>query len=162
MVDDDEDDHVLARNAFEASKAPGTFYCVEDAIELFEYLFHSGKYGTKPELPHPALILLDLNMPRKNGNEILKEVKSIRALKDIPIVIFTTSRDEDEMAYSLEVGAEAYITKPSSFRGWVEVMKSLCCKGLHDSLKSPSTILGTERERLTRERSPFENPAHRK
>jgi CheY-like chemotaxis protein len=125
MVDDDEDDCVLATDAFKQSKVSGSFYCVEDGIELFNYLFHSGKYAREVEAPLPALILLDLNMPRKDGRQALKEIKSIPAFQNIPIVVFTTSRDEKDRAYSREMGAEAFLTKPVIFKEWVRIMKSI-------------------------------------
>ena len=125
MVDDDEDDCVLALDAFRESRVPGSFYFVEDGIELFDYLFHSGKYGRQVEAPLPSLILLDLNMPRKDGREALKEIKSNPAFQDIPIVVFTTSRDEKDIVFSREMGVKAFITKPPSFNEWVGMMKSI-------------------------------------
>lgn len=130
MVDDDEDDCMLGKGAFKQSKAPGRFYCVEDGSEMFDYLFHAGKFEKDGVTTLPALILLDLNMPRKDGRQALREIKSIPAFQGIPIVIFTTSRDKEDRAYCLEIGANAFITKPSGFPGWVKTMKFLAAQWL--------------------------------
>ena len=117
MADDDEDDCTLAKEAFEASGALGTVHCVEDGAELLRYLSRSS--------PLPELILLDLNMPRQDGRQTLKELRSTPAFKDIPVVIFTTSREEKDMVSSRQLGANSFITKPGSFADWVGIMKDL-------------------------------------
>jgi len=116
MADDDEDDCLLARNAFEACGAPGAFACVEDGVALLNYLSRS---------PLPALILLDINMPRMNGFEALKEIKSMQAFQDIPVVVVTTSGEEKDMANSSNLGADSFFTKPSGFNDWINMMKAL-------------------------------------
>jgi PAS domain S-box-containing protein len=131
MVDDDDDDCMLARDAFQESKARGAIHCIEDGVELMDYLFRSGKYSGESEPPLPALILLDLNMPRKDGREVLKEIKSIPVFQNIPIVVLTTSQEEKDIAFSREAGANAFISKPSSFSGWVKIMRSLAQDWLH-------------------------------
>lgn len=125
MADDDEDDCMLARDAFEESQAPGDFCCVQDATELLNYLLGSGKYGERARAPLPALIILDLNMPGKDGRQALREIKSIPALQNIPVVILTTTREDKDIAFSREMGANSIITKPAEFEKWVEMMKSL-------------------------------------
>jgi CheY-like chemotaxis protein len=117
MADDDEDDRMLAQDAFAASGARGTLHCVGDGVELMDCLFSS--------LSLPAVILLDLNMPRKDGREALKEVKSIPQLQSIPVVVLTTSQEEKDKAYTGELGAESFITKPASFGEWIRIMRSL-------------------------------------
>lgn len=117
MADDDEDDCTLAKYAYEESKAPGVFECVEDGIQLMEYLSRSD--------PLPAMILLDLNMPRKDGRQALKDIKADPELQFIPVAILTTSREEQDMTYAREMGAEAFFTKPTAFGEWVEIMKTL-------------------------------------
>jgi CheY-like chemotaxis protein len=117
MADDDNDDCLLARDAFQLSGARGTMDFVEDGIELIKYLSRSDIL--------PALILLDLNMPRKNGRQALIEVKAIPACKGIPVIVFTTSYEENDLIYCSKEGAASFITKPSSFTKWVEIMKSL-------------------------------------
>jgi two-component system, response regulator len=123
MADDDEDDCMLARNAFEACGAPGAFACVEDGMALLDYLSRS---------PLPALILLDINMPLMDGFEVLKEMKSIPAFQDIPVVMVTTSREEEDMAKSLTLGADSFFTKPSRFSDWINMMKSLSDRWLEE------------------------------
>jgi len=92
MADDDDDDCLLAKDAFEMSGGLGAFICVEDGQKLMDYLLRSD--------PLPALILLDLNMPRKDGREVLKEIKAIPAFQRIAIVILTTSSEEDDVVFS--------------------------------------------------------------
>jgi CheY-like chemotaxis protein len=117
MADDDDDDCTLAKEAFEASGALGIIHCVEDGIELLKYLSNS--------VPLPALILLDLNMPQKDGRQILKELKSTSVFQGIPVVVLTTSREEKDITYSQKMGADSFITKPATFGEWVGIMKSL-------------------------------------
>ncbi len=122
MADDDPEDCMLATEAFIESGANAAFSCVEDGVELMEYLgdasgFEAGKL--------PDLVLLDLNMPRKDGRRALVEIKSRPSLRHIPIVILTTSKEEKDIALSLEAGAESFITKPRTFDEWVQIMKSL-------------------------------------
>jgi CheY-like chemotaxis protein len=116
MADDDEDDCLLARNAFEACGAPGGFECVRDGMALLDYLSRS---------PLPALILLDINMPLMDGFEVLKAIKSIPTFQDIPVVVVTTSREAKDVANSSKLGADFFFTKPSRFNDWVNMMKSL-------------------------------------
>ena len=124
MADDDDDDCALAKDAFAESGAQGAIRCVENGIELIDFLARSGKFE-KEAVPVPALILLDLNMPRKDGRQALKEIKSSAAFRAIPVVVLTTSREEKDIVFSREMGAESFITKPSSFGEWVVMMKSL-------------------------------------
>jgi CheY-like chemotaxis protein len=122
MADDDAEDCMLAAEAFEACGARADFSCVEDGIELMDYLAE----GSGSEAGGlPDLILLDLNMPRMDGREALLEIKAEPALQHIPIVILTTSEEEKDISFSLRAGASSFITKPATFDGWVEIMKSL-------------------------------------
>ncbi len=125
MADDDDDDCMLARDAFEQSNAQGTICCLEDGAELMDYLFRAGKYAAEAHAPLPALILLDLNMPRKDGREVLAEIKANPVFRDIPIVVLTTSREVRDLIFSREMGANAFITKPGTFDEWVGMMRSL-------------------------------------
>jgi CheY-like chemotaxis protein len=126
MADDDEDDCMLARKAFEESKTHGAFLCVEDGDKLMDYLLCSVESDAEDRQKLlPALILLDLNMPRKDGRQALREIKAIPAFKNIPIVILTTSRDESDISFSREMGANSFITKPNEFYQWVEIIESL-------------------------------------
>jgi CheY-like chemotaxis protein len=124
MADDDDDDCLLARDAFEESGNQGIFLCLENGQELMDYLFGSDIL--------PSLILLDLNMPKKDGRQALKEIKSNPAFQSIPIVVFTTSQEEQDILYAREMGADHFITKPPTFGEWVGVMKMLATHRLND------------------------------
>ncbi len=122
MADDDEEDCLLAAEAFAESGAKAVFSCVLDGIELMQRL--SARYLSETvELPN--LILLDLNMPRKDGRQALLEIKADPVFQHIPIVILTTSKEEMDIAFSMKAGAESFVTKPTTFEDWVEIMKSL-------------------------------------
>jgi CheY-like chemotaxis protein len=125
MADDDRDDCLLVRDAFVESRLLNELRFVEDGEELMDYLYHRGKYGHIDSSPRPGLILLDLNMPRKDGREALEEIKSDSDLRSIPIVVLTTSKQEEDILRSYDVGANSYITKPVTFKGLVDVMKTL-------------------------------------
>lgn len=125
MADDDEDDRLLTQDALQESRVRNTLYCVEDGVELLEYLKREGKYADPESSPRPGLILLDLNMPRKDGREALKEIKADAELKNIPVVILTTSGQEEDKVKGYNLGAASYITKPVNFEGLVELMKAL-------------------------------------
>jgi len=125
IADDDEDDRLLTQDALAESRVLNTLYCVEDGVELLEYLNREGKYQDKAKSPRPHLILLDLNMPRKDGREALKEIKDNPDFKGIPVVILTTSKQEEDKVKGYNLGAASYITKPVNFEGLVELMKTL-------------------------------------
>ena len=114
----------MTREALEESFVINDLREVEDGEELMEYLRHTGKYSDPETAPRPGLILLDLNMPRKNGQEALEEIKADPALRRIPIVVLTTSQDEVDVADSYDLGVSSYICKPVTFVGLVKVMKS--------------------------------------
>ena len=130
MADDDEDDCMLATDAFKESNSAGTFLCVEDGVELLEYLSRSGKTGIT-ETPLPAMILLDLNMPRKTGRQALTEIKSVPAFQNIPVVVLTTSREVEDVTLFRQMGAKDFITKPNLFSEWVAIIKSLVERWVH-------------------------------
>jgi len=122
MADDDAEDCMLATEAFAESGAKAAFSCVLDGVELMDHLT---KHSRSEAKRLPDLILLDLNMPRKDGREALIEIKSEPALQHIPIVILTTSADQNNVDLIKKGGAELFITKPATFDEWVEIMKSL-------------------------------------
>jgi CheY-like chemotaxis protein len=124
MADDDADDRLLAADAMKESRLGNDFRCVEDGQELMDYLTHAGKYAGG-DAPRPGLILLDLNMPRKDGRQALKEIKSNPELRQIPVVILTTSSTEEDVARSYDLGANSFITKPVTFDRLVEIVRSL-------------------------------------
>ena len=134
MADDDAEDCMLATEAFSESGAKAKFTCVVDGMELMDYLSEHSSHETKGV---PVLILLDLNMPRKDGREALVEIKSEPALQHIPIVILTTSEEPRDIAFTMKAGAESFITKPASFDEWVEMMKSLAERWLTEALDEP-------------------------
>ena len=125
MADDDEDDILLTRKALHQGKLLNELYCVRDGEELLDYLLHRGDYTEVEKAPRPGVILLDLNMPKKDGREALKEIKANTDLKDIPIVVFTTSKAEEDIYRSYKLGVNSFITKPVTFERLVEVMQML-------------------------------------
>ena len=125
MADDDADDRMLTRDALEESRVLNELRFVEDGEELMEYLTRQGKFANPEDSPRPGLILLDLNMPKKDGREALKEIKSDPNLRRIPIVIMTTSKAEEDIFRSYDSGASSFITKPVTFDRLVELMRTL-------------------------------------
>jgi CheY-like chemotaxis protein len=125
LADDDEDDCMLTREALEESRLANDLRVVGDGEELLAYLRRQGKYAEPGSAPKAGLILLDLNMPRKDGREALAEIKADPALRAIPVVVLTTSRAEEEIYRSYDLGASSFISKPVSFEGLVDVMKGL-------------------------------------
>lgn len=123
MADDDDDDYLLTKKALEESKLLNTLIRVKDGEELLDYLNERGEYTSGTQ--RPGVILLDLNMPRKDGREALKEIKSNPDLNDIPVVIFTTSKAEEDVYRSYQLGSNSFITKPVTFESLITVMKAL-------------------------------------
>jgi CheY-like chemotaxis protein len=124
MADDDQEDCLLAQAAFEQIAFGGQIRFVEDGEELLNYLRQRQTYSCPENAPRPDLILLDLNMPRMDGRKALREIKSDPLLKDIRVVILTTSRQEKDVKLCLETGACDFRTKPVEFSKWVEIMAS--------------------------------------
>jgi CheY-like chemotaxis protein len=125
MADDDDDDRMLAKEALAECRLANDLHFVEDGEELIDYLCYRGQYSDPQSAPRPGLILLDLNMPKKDGREALKDIKSHAELRHIPIVILTTSKAEEDIYRSYDLGANSYITKPVTFDSLVDVMKAL-------------------------------------
>ena len=124
LADDDADDRMLARDALAESRLANDLRFVEDGEDLMDYLRRRGKYASA-DAPRPGLILLDLNMPRKDGREALREIKGDASLRHIPIVVLTTSKAEEDIYRSYDLGVNSFITKPVTFEGLVSVMKAL-------------------------------------
>ena len=122
MADDDADDRMLTKEALEESRVLNELHFVEDGEELMDFLKNRGKYS---DAPRPGLILLDLNMPRKDGREALKEIKADSELRRIPVVVMTTSKAEEDIFRSYDLGASSFITKPVTFDRLVELMRTL-------------------------------------
>ena len=125
LADDDEEDRMLACDALAESRLSNAINCVTDGEDLMDYLHRRGKYAPPAEAPRPGLILLDLNMPKKDGREALREIKSDPALRQIPVVVMTTSKAEEDIFHSYDSGASSFITKPVTFEGLIDVMKGV-------------------------------------
>ncbi len=125
MADDDEDDCMLASEALTETRLQYELYFVKDGEELMDYLYQRGKYTNPNNAPTPGLILLDLNMPKKDGREALREIKTNPTFRHIPIVILTTSKAEEDIQLSYSLGANSFIIKPVTFASLVEVMKTI-------------------------------------
>lgn len=125
IADDDAEDTMLIKDALKESRLKNGVQSVEDGEELMHYLRNEGKYSDKKKYPTPGIILLDLNMPKKDGREALKEIKSDKNLRSIPIVILTTSKAEEDILKTYNLGVSSFITKPVKFSTMVDVMKTL-------------------------------------
>jgi CheY-like chemotaxis protein len=125
LADDDPDDRQLTEDAFSENRLANQLHCVEDGEELMDYLHRRGKFESLRSDPLPGLILLDLNMPRKDGREALKEIKADPSLRRIPIVVLTTSKAEEDIVRSYDLGVNSYVTKPVTFKSLVELIKVL-------------------------------------
>ena len=124
-ADDDSEDRMLLEEAWRESRLCNNLDFVEDGEELLEYLQRKGKFASLARQPLPGLILLDLNMPRKDGREALKEIKADEALRMIPIVVLTTSKAEEDILRAYDLGVSAFIVKPVTFQSLVEVTLTL-------------------------------------
>lgn len=122
LVEDSPTDAMMAREALSYNKILNKLHIVEDGVEAMEFLRRQGKYS---QAPRPGLILLDLNLPKKSGLEVLAEVKADNALKFIPVVVLTTSQAEEDIVESYGHHANCYITKPVEFQKLAEVVRSL-------------------------------------
>jgi CheY-like chemotaxis protein len=125
MADDDEDDRLMAKEAFTEVKLINFFHTVENGEELMDYLNRRGNYADPAVSPRPGLILLDLNMPKKDGRQALAEIKADPSLRSIPIVVLTTSKAEEDILRSYDLGVNSFIVKPVTFEGLVDIMKTL-------------------------------------
>ncbi len=125
MADDDEDDILLVRDAFDESKLLNELYTVFDGQELMDYLRRTGKYSSPDSAPRPDIILLDLNMPKKDGRQALNEIKTDPQLKDIPVIILTSSKAEADILRTYKLGANSFVTKPVTFESMCEIVKKL-------------------------------------
>jgi CheY-like chemotaxis protein len=125
IAEDDEEDRQLIKEALATSRLVNDVRFVEDGEELLDYLYRRGKYGEPESAPRPGLILLDLNMPKKDGREVLQELKADPALRALPVVVLTTSDAEEDIQHCYELGASSYITKPVRFAGLLKAMQAL-------------------------------------
>ncbi len=126
IAEDDPDDRLLIKDAIkEASMQPIDVFFVQDGVEMLDYLYHRGKYTETGKAPHPELVMLDLNMPKKSGMEVLEEIKRDPALRIIPVVVLTTSHEPQQISRSYELGGNGFITKPESYHQLVELMQNI-------------------------------------
>ena len=122
LVEDNPGDVRLAEEALKESKVHNNMFVVKDGVEAMEFLRRRGKYAN---VPRPDLILLDLNLPRKSGREVLAEVKTDDSLKRIPVVVLTVSRDEQDILRAYDLHANCYITKPIDFEQFIKITKTI-------------------------------------
>lgn len=125
IADDDADDRQMTKEALEENYLLNDLRFVTDGEELMNYLYRRGDYSDPASSPRPGLILLDLNMPKKDGREALKEIKSDPELKSIPVIVLTTSKAEGDILKTYNLGVNCFISKPVSFNEMIEVTKSI-------------------------------------
>ena len=122
LVEDNPGDVRLTEEALKDAKVANTMHVVEDGVAALDFLYQRGAY---PAVPRPDLILLDLNLPKKNGREVLEQIKQDVHLKTIPVVILTTSQAEDDIAGAYSLHANCYITKPVEFAQFIRVVRAI-------------------------------------
>jgi CheY-like chemotaxis protein len=125
LVDDDEEDLLMTKQALQESRLGNDLRTTHDGEELMDYLLRSGEYADPSDSPKPGLILLDLNMPKKDGREALAEIKANPDLRKIPVIVLTTSKAEEDIFRTYDLGVSSFITKPVTFAGLVEAMRVL-------------------------------------
>jgi len=125
MADDDADDRQLTREALADARLINDMRFVENGEELLDYLRGLGKYAPPAVAPRPGLILLDLNMPRKDGRTVLQEIKQDPDLRTIPVVVLTTSKSDEDIYRSYDLGVNSYIVKPVTFEALVDILQTL-------------------------------------
>jgi len=124
-AEDDPDDCLLMEEAFQESGRENHLYFVPDGISLMQYLRRQGNFAEPAVAPRPDLILLDLNMPRKDGRESLAEIKADPDMRSIPVVVLTTSIAEEDVLRTYDLGCAGFITKPASYQDLLDVVKGL-------------------------------------
>jgi CheY-like chemotaxis protein len=122
LVEDDQGDVLMTREAFAHHKIRNELHVVTDGEQALQFLRRQGEYG---DAPRPGLILLDLNLPRRDGREVLAEVKADPELRSIPVVVLTTSEAEEDILRSYSLHANAYVSKPVDFDRFVEVIRRI-------------------------------------
>jgi CheY-like chemotaxis protein len=125
IADDDPDDRELTRDALAECRLANEVHFVEDGEKLLDYLHRRGEFKEHAGKPLPGLILLDLNMPRKDGREALKEIKANPDFRRIPVVVLTTSKADEDIIRTYDLGVNSYVTKPVTFETLVEMIKVL-------------------------------------
>jgi CheY-like chemotaxis protein len=124
-ADDDAEDRMLVRDAWAENRLANELHFVEDGEELMDYLRRRGPYAQLATEPLPGLVLLDLNMPRKDGREALQEIKADPRLRSIPVVVLTTSKADEDILRAYDLGVNSFILKPVTFESLVEITRTL-------------------------------------
>lgn len=124
-ADDDPEDRMLLLDAWKESRVANDLHMVEDGEQLMDYLHRRGNYADQAGQPLPGMILLDLNMPRKDGREALREIKSNPQLRRIPVIILTTSKAEEDIFRAYDLGVNSFIVKPVTFKSLVDVTQTI-------------------------------------
>jgi CheY-like chemotaxis protein len=125
MAEDDADDRLLIQDALNECEMGDRLRFVGDGEELMDYLLRRGNYAAEGKAPRPGLILLDLNMPRKDGREALREIRAHPELRRIPVVAFTTSKADTDVNRLYDLGVNSFVTKPVAFDALVHVMRTI-------------------------------------
>ena len=125
MADDDEDDRRLTQEALAESRLLNQMRFVVNGEEVMDYLRREGKFAPPADAPRPGLLLLDLNMPRKDGRSVLREIKSDPELRTLPVVVLTTSKADEDVFKSYDLGVNSYIVKPVTFEALVDILQTL-------------------------------------
>ncbi len=124
-ADDDPEDRMLLMDAWKESRVANELHMVEDGEQLMDYLLRRGEFTSLASDPLPGMILLDLNMPRKDGREALREIKSDAALRRVPVIVLTTSKAEEDIYRAYDLGVNSFIVKPVTFKSLVDVTQTL-------------------------------------
>jgi CheY-like chemotaxis protein len=143
MADDDEDDCLLVESAFREMSIAHDLRFVGDGRELLDYLYNEGDFADPEKFPRPDLIFLDLNMPRIDGRDALVIIKSDQQLRDIPILILTTSKEERDIALTRQAGASSFLAKPEVFQDLTDMLSLFCTAILHDP-NIPFQVIGVD------------------
>ena len=125
VADDDADDRMMIEEALRENRLANDLHFVSDGEDLLDYLHHRGKFSDPVKNPKPGLILLDLNMPKKDGREALREIKSDPLLRGIPVIVLTTSKAEEDVYRTYDLGVNSFITKPVTFDSLVSITRDL-------------------------------------
>lgn len=125
IVEDSPEDFLMIKRGFAKAKLANPIFHCEDGDEALDFLFHRGQYSPPQDPPVPGIILLDLNLPGTDGQEVLREIKEHPSLKTIPVIVLTTSTDERDIKNSYSNGANSYITKPVTFTGFTQAVQRL-------------------------------------
>lgn len=135
LVEDDPSDLELTLRAFQVHQLTNTIHVVRDGVEAIEFLFHRGQYENRQGSGEPDLVLLDLNLPRMNGKEVLATIRLDPRTRQIPVIVFTSSRDDKDLQECLNLGANGYIVKPTDFGQFALAVRKM---GLQWSLVAPT------------------------